>query len=372
MRGSIFFLILAVSTGLIESIGMMLVNKMSRNGIAFGVAVSDNFKSTELFKKIEADFKRRIFLRFVIFSLAFGYLIVKLETEFQKSMALTVYIFAVFIVNFLLYLSYSKKVHNIITEQSEYRVKDNRIIIDTNISKDKLNGNSKSWWIYMIPLAILIISVFHTEMTYFDIPNTIAKHTDFYGNITSTMEKTRLNVISGELIGLVTLVLMLFSNLTFVLSKQKVALKDSKTSIKNLKRSQNIITYIFGILSTSTSLYMVILSKMMIGKLELNFTKFNIFTVVYVVIVVGGCIIAGLKVGTTGDKLNDAGTSYSEEDNSLWKLGGTIYFNPKDPSIFVPKRSGFGNTLNFGNKVAVAIFVIFILAIILLPMIIPH
>jgi uncharacterized membrane protein len=32
-----------------------------------------------------------------------------------------------------------------------------------------------------------------------------------------------------------------------------------------------------------------------------------------------------------------------------WSLGG-IYSNPQDPALFVPKRMGFGYTLNFGNR----------------------
>jgi uncharacterized membrane protein len=31
-----------------------------------------------------------------------------------------------------------------------------------------------------------------------------------------------------------------------------------------------------------------------------------------------------------------------------WKLG-VFYFNPEDPSLFVPKRSSLGYTLNFAN-----------------------
>ncbi len=34
--------------------------------------------------------------------------------------------------------------------------------------------------------------------------------------------------------------------------------------------------------------------------------------------------------------------------DSCWKLGA-IYYNPADPSIFIPKRFGIGYTVNFGN-----------------------
>jgi uncharacterized membrane protein len=32
-----------------------------------------------------------------------------------------------------------------------------------------------------------------------------------------------------------------------------------------------------------------------------------------------------------------------------WKVGGLLYFNPRDPAIWVEKRVGFGYTLNMGN-----------------------
>ena len=33
-----------------------------------------------------------------------------------------------------------------------------------------------------------------------------------------------------------------------------------------------------------------------------------------------------------------------------WKVGGLLYFNPRDPAIWVENRVGFGYTLNMGNS----------------------
>lgn len=35
-----------------------------------------------------------------------------------------------------------------------------------------------------------------------------------------------------------------------------------------------------------------------------------------------------------------------------WRLAGMIYVNPKDPAVFVPKRFGWGWTLNFARPTA--------------------
>ena len=50
---------------------------------------------------------------------------------------------------------------------------------------------------------------------------------------------------------------------------------------------------------------------------------------------------------------------------------GVFYSNPKDPSLFVPKRFGIGYTLNFGNPWAWVV-VIFILLAIALPIILSN
>lgn len=42
-------------------------------------------------------------------------------------------------------------------------------------------------------------------------------------------------------------------------------------------------------------------------------------------------------------------------DNAHWRLRG-IYYNPSDPSVFVPLRSGAGWTLNFGRPQAILFF----------------
>lgn len=47
--------------------------------------------------------------------------------------------------------------------------------------------------------------------------------------------------------------------------------------------------------------------------------------------------------------------------DSCWKLG-IIYFNPADPSMFIPKRFGVGYTFNFGNRWSWVVF-----ALVLVP-----
>ena len=52
------------------------------------------------------------------------------------------------------------------------------------------------------------------------------------------------------------------------------------------------------------------------------------------------------------------------DDERYW-LGGILYKNPDDPALFVPKRFGFGWTLNFGHPKA-RLFLLVLLMVLLL------
>ncbi len=58
--------------------------------------------------------------------------------------------------------------------------------------------------------------------------------------------------------------------------------------------------------------------------------------------------------------------SQNTTDGRHWKAG-LFYFNPSDSALMVPKREGFGYTLNFGQPVCWLILA----SILLLPLILP-
>jgi uncharacterized membrane protein len=85
-----------------------------------------------------------------------------------------------------------------------------------------------------------------------------------------------------------------------------------------------------------------------------------IFAGALMVYCMGGAIYLMVHYGQGGARL-EARTAAAPltdglADNRFWKLG-VFYVNPDDPSWLVEKRFGFGYTLNFGNRAAMATFV---------------
>ncbi len=45
------------------------------------------------------------------------------------------------------------------------------------------------------------------------------------------------------------------------------------------------------------------------------------------------------------------------DDSNNWKLG-FVYYNKADKRLFLPKRAGFGYTLNFANRITYLYFIL--------------
>lgn len=58
------------------------------------------------------------------------------------------------------------------------------------------------------------------------------------------------------------------------------------------------------------------------------------------------------------------------DDDRYW-YGGVFYNNPDDPAIFVPRRFGFGWTINFGNPRGRLFMLVILLIVLLFGVVIP-
>jgi uncharacterized membrane protein len=75
---------------------------------------------------------------------------------------------------------------------------------------------------------------------------------------------------------------------------------------------------------------------------------------VYNVTVLVSLVISALVVWRTMKVVREEGSSPAETDPEHWRLTH-LYFNPRDPALFVPTRRGVGWTLNFGRPLAIVL-----------------
>jgi len=95
-----------------------------------------------------------------------------------------------------------------------------------------------------------------------------------------------------------------------------------------------------------------------VGLMPLVHIPAAVFLVPFVLFL-GVVIVWSYRVGTR--------TPGEATPDECWTLG-SIYYNPRDPAIFVQKRIGVGYTFNFGNRIAWVILAAFIGGVVALPL----
>ncbi len=76
-------------------------------------------------------------------------------------------------------------------------------------------------------------------------------------------------------------------------------------------------------------------------------------------------VVVGIRAGVN---LRHARPVHRHSDDAHWRFKG-MYFNPEDPTLFVPLRSGIGWTLNFGRPRAIFLLGVFLVFGICAPLI---
>jgi uncharacterized membrane protein len=66
-------------------------------------------------------------------------------------------------------------------------------------------------------------------------------------------------------------------------------------------------------------------------------------------IVVVPMLLLAVVVGIAVKKVSESSEPADPTPNECWKAG-IVYYNPDDPALFVEKRTGFGYTVNLGNR----------------------
>ena len=132
--------------------------------------------------------------------------------------------------------------------------------------------------------------------------------------------------------------------------------QNSESPVKNalqMSKFNRVNFYLLIFLSTAVNLNVILSNYFLLGASNGNYIYADLFVPSFLLLVIIGI---GMRYGQVGWKLfpqareSKSGKSSNDDDN-FWKFG-IFYYNHNDPSIMVPKRFGFGYTLNFANPLS--------------------
>ena len=205
------------------------------------------------------------------------------------------------------------------------------------------------WWWELLPLGLIGATAFILAQQYASAPAIIPIHWNLNDQVDRTTAKT-----IGSFFLMVWIQLGLFVLLTSITATVGVTRIGNNASPGSQQYRMAMARFLFFAKS------MIILLLGTMGLLLANssvtntapktVTLFASLGVVVVILAVGAFVF--FRYGQSGWRIDARVGTVSPADNmpdSAWK-GGIIYYNPRDPALFVERRSGMGFTLNFGHR----------------------
>lgn len=331
--------------------------------IVFGVSIPEPFLKDEQLHLFKRRYVIISLIASIIFLILFVFWVVFKDPSDEQLIVFSTIIQFIFIfISFALYFYFYiktkkyKKVKGWTEKLKEVAVTDLSL---------RATDDMPPWYIYLLPICVVIGLIIYTFFQYDLLPNQIPTHWGPNGEPDAFTEKNYFSAIQ-------LLVVLLILQLTFLgiqIGMKNSGIRLSATNIKASKKRQLASRkYTAWFLYYSTILLTVLFVFLHLETIHPNLFPSHLSMILIIGFIFGnllGTIVLLVKVGSS-DKNSDVLESdaiMDKDEDKYWK-GGLFYFNRNDPSIFVEKRFGVGWTINFANPKAY--FILFVPIILIL------
>ncbi|MBC1501782.1 DUF1648 domain-containing protein [Listeria weihenstephanensis] len=338
-----------------------------RRGESFGVMVGEKAANDPALRKMKRQFLNWNLIVGGLVTVFAAILLLVSTSENAQATILISAILIVIILSFLIYVRFYKA--SLAWKKANLQVasdKANIVMVDTTFHRQKLTI-SYAW--YLIPLALIFITIGLTVIYYDQIPSMIPMQYNFDNEVTREAAKNYRTVMMMPMMQIVMLGLFLFINYMMSRSKQVI---DNDNPTASMRRNV-LFRYIYS--KFNLIMGTLLIALFMVIQLSFIFSIPQIFITVMLILVLviifGGLIFLMVRVGQGGSGLKLEEDTQADttkpirDDDANWKLG-VFYFNRQDPAVFVEKRFGVGWTINMARPAAWLSFVAIIAVIVII------
>lgn len=226
-----------------------------------------------------------------------------------------------------------------------------------------------------VPLQVLNLLVVLVPSALFAwllgrMPQSVPAHWDLTGNVDRYASPSELWTLAG----LMVFDLLLLYLMVWAVAKERWALPEENAEEYaglQLERRRLIVRMMEWLMLAVNAGMGIIWMAVALGSLYGDPDIVTTIVGVTVILLLIGCLAPLLVYLPRFIKVADglrriAGTEVLGTRPTGWIWGGIIYYAPDDPAVFVPKRVGVGQTLNFARPTAW----IFLIGVIVVPLII--
>lgn len=337
----------------------LFVNRVSNNGIIFGVRVPVEFRKDEDIQKLEKEYKK-IYILSIFPTIVIVNFLVYLYPKVYIFLLLTFLL--IFLTN-LPVLIFWKRMIDLKKEKKWDKLGKNIVVVDTSIRKPKNKKDIKGIKnkTFLILLIVPIITLIITFISYDRIPDVFPTHYNGKGIPDSFAIK---NSFSG-FIYLILLPIIQALMILFFMVINKFAI-NGKTdinsgSIREIREQRKVFKKYNSIFLFLLALEMIILFSFiqfcMIYGWSINIINGISLTIIFASIIIFTIVTYKIGQGGKNIKVSNAEKEIYRDDDKYWILG-SFYYNKKDPSLFIEKRIGIGWDVNIGNPIGMTIMIV--------------
>lgn len=323
---------------------------LTKETISFGVTVSAvQFHSQPLHQMRRSSARFSAALHTVLFIVCIICLLYGDKHSMQQSWIIVTYSLAMVAVSLVINIRYHFKMKNLLPMLSISP--DSSIMTVDAASEKRKTGLSSKW--FLIHALFIVVSSVAVLSNYDLIPDQIPIHFNSSWNVDGYAAKSYSSVFLPTIMQVCLTLLFIFENWSYRRAKHQVQSTDpSRSSIRQDVTFRRAWSYF-----TITASFLVVI---LFSVVQLNIiTLLNIHFAVPIVLIIIAFIILyayalSFWAGQGGSRLErsaDVSNVRSVRDEDK-RLLGMIFFNRKDPNLFVEKRSGVGWGLNFGHPVS--------------------
>ncbi|APC85096.1 DUF1648 domain-containing protein [Clostridium botulinum] len=366
MSENLFLSILLGFCNLLLLVFQIVTPKTARKDIFLGVRIPEEESEKTEIKNIYRSFV----LWNIIISLPVIFLLSFIVYKFNNIGLFVLFTFIYIFISFLIYIKFNNDVKKLKSNKNWFKNKKQVIAVDTEFSSENANKSLISPWWFLIPILIILITIFMNIKAYPNLPNKVATHWDFNGNVNGYQNKSTFLIYQMPLMELfITSIFFLCYKIIGWSKKQISAVNPEESKTRN-KLFRRILSIYMTFSAIAMTIFLSIINFQIMKVIDINDKYMMYFSLIFTLSIIIATILLGVKVGQGGSNLklnykNDNKNNFiNKDDDDHWILGNTIYYNKEDPSLFIEKRFGIGWTINAGRPLGLIIYISLILIII--------
>lgn len=360
-------LILILMFGAISA-SLIAIPYLSRRTVSFGVSVSEEMYFSEPVRRMRRAYA---WITGVLHSILILGMAVFLFAASEQTLSYVLPAYSIILIISIMLIQgyFYTTMKRYKASQPETTHAPERLIIDTSFRQQRLVYSDK--W-FLLHLAVTAASCILALMYYDQAPNTIAMKYNLNGEVLRTVAKSYTSIFFPNIMQVFMLILFYTLNRVIHNSKQQLDPGKAEASVR-----QNVMfRRKWSMFTLGASFVLMLLFSLMQLSMFHQISPEVLMPAVLIIpaFILVSALILSVQTGQGGSRIGRTSDSRSKEavhDDANWKFG-SMYFNAKDPSLFVEKRMGIGWTLNMARPLAWLIFLApFVIIILIISFLAP-